>query len=192
LLPLKLWWQQQWISEGQHRLPQNVAVKSAVEREGCRSQWLIPHHGAEGLLPFTRHYSWSEWHNGSLFIVICMQKVLIELFPPPPRLGWECPLGMLPLFGLWYQPWMVDVEFGAVGRIRICRRNRSTQRKPFALYRLLTWPGALPMLAGLGCHQCVRLKVKLPRCTRLGSYQRTALPLHLQLLISVSYIRSKF
>jgi hypothetical protein len=34
-----------------------------------------------------------------------------------------------PLFGLLYQPWMID-EYGAFGGIRIGRGNQSTQRKP--------------------------------------------------------------
>jgi hypothetical protein len=58
-----------------------------------------------------------------------------------------------PLIGLLYQPRMIDVECGAVGGIKICRRNRSTRRKraPVRLYppqtrsaavgsrRLTTW-----------------------------------------------------
>jgi hypothetical protein len=40
-------------------------------------------------------------------------------------------LARRPLFGLLYQPWMVeDDECGAVGGIRIGRGNRSTRRKP--------------------------------------------------------------
>jgi hypothetical protein len=41
------------------------------------------------------------------------------------------PLALRPLFGLLYQPQMIDDDdYGAVGRIRIGRGNRSTRRKP--------------------------------------------------------------
>jgi hypothetical protein len=61
------------------------------------------------------------------------------------------PLGRRPLFGLVYQPRMIDDdhddECGAVGGMRIGRGNRSTRRKPapMPLYppqiqHDLTWP----------------------------------------------------
>jgi hypothetical protein len=91
---------------------------------------------------------------------------------------------------------MVDDEFGAVGGMKIGTRNRNTQRKPAPSAPLSSrdpslpdldsnsghcggklataLPVALPLLAGLGCHRCLGLKVKLPRCTRFGSCRRTA------------------
>jgi hypothetical protein len=41
------------------------------------------------------------------------------------------PMVLRPLFGLLYQPRMIDDdECGAVGGMRLGRRNRSTRRKP--------------------------------------------------------------
>jgi hypothetical protein len=40
------------------------------------------------------------------------------------------PLGMSDTVGLLYQPRMIDDDYGAVGGMRIGRRNRSTRRKP--------------------------------------------------------------
>jgi hypothetical protein len=40
------------------------------------------------------------------------------------------PLGTSATVGLLYQPRMIDGDYGVVGRMRIGRGNRSTQRKP--------------------------------------------------------------
>jgi hypothetical protein len=46
-----------------------------------------------------------------------------------------------PVFGLLYQPRMIDDEYGSVCGMRIGRRNRSTRRKPATLStRNPTWP----------------------------------------------------
>jgi hypothetical protein len=48
------------------------------------------------------------------------------------------PLGTSATVGLLYQPRMIDDDYGAVGRMRVGRGNRSTQRKrapaPLSLY----------------------------------------------------------
>jgi hypothetical protein len=43
------------------------------------------------------------------------------------------PLGTSATVGLLYQPQMIDDDYGAVGGMRIGRRNRSTRRKPAPL-----------------------------------------------------------
>jgi hypothetical protein len=46
-------------------------------------------------------------------------------------MGWDwAHLVLRPLFGLLYQPRMIDDECGAVGGMRIGRRKRYTRRKP--------------------------------------------------------------
>jgi hypothetical protein len=51
--------------------------KSSVEREGFTSRQLIPFprmlmplFALQGLLPFMRQYSWTEWQDGGCFILI--------------------------------------------------------------------------------------------------------------------------
>jgi hypothetical protein len=51
--------------------------RSSVEREGFTSQQLIPFlrvlmalFTPQGLLPFMRQYSWTEWQDGACFILI--------------------------------------------------------------------------------------------------------------------------
>jgi hypothetical protein len=46
-------------------------------------------------------------------------------------MGWDwVHLVLRPLFGLLYQPRMIDVDCGATGGMRVGRGNRSTRRKP--------------------------------------------------------------
>jgi hypothetical protein len=53
-----------------------------------------------------------------------------ERFFFPPGVGWDwVHLVCQPLFGLLYQPWMID-DFGAVGGMKIGRGHWSTRRKP--------------------------------------------------------------
>jgi hypothetical protein len=56
-----------------------------------------------------------------------------SIVPQPtalPRASNWVHLVLRPLFGLWYQPRMMYDECGAIGRMRIGRGNRSTQKKP--------------------------------------------------------------
>jgi hypothetical protein len=55
--------------------------KSSVKREVFTSQQLIPFHrvlmalfASQGLLPFMRQYSWTEWQDGGCFILIWVLK----------------------------------------------------------------------------------------------------------------------
>jgi hypothetical protein len=71
--------------------------KSSVERGGFTSQQVIPFHrvlmalfASQGLLPFMRQYSWTEWQDGDvLFSSGCWKSflttvnALLRVFFPP-------------------------------------------------------------------------------------------------------------
>jgi hypothetical protein len=76
--------------------------------------------------------------------------------------GWDwVHLVRRPLFGLLYQPRMIDDECGVVGGMRIRRGNRSARRNPTTVP---LWPPQIP-------HDLTRARF---RATAVGSRRLTA------------------
>jgi hypothetical protein len=66
-----------------------------------------------------------------IFVFVCICSLFYNTVSFFFLMGWHwVHLVLRPLFGLLYQPRMIDDEFGAVGGMRIGWGDRSTRRKP--------------------------------------------------------------